>query len=263
MMRPLSSDFVAKEEDTGQLCAVILGGWSPGPLVYVAPYLVQYHHATLIRPSIPMPPVANWCAPRYGLFLIVLVLLFWAGRHIIGDAGKAFGIVGYLFALLAVLVLLVYYIRWMVAEIVRSSVRRGVQMCLEILSEHHVDIIVGFSWGGAVLAELLVEGLVGGEDQPAALLIAPTTAMIASISRLQDAALRVRSSNDLMLGRVHVVHADQDGFYCPNADRWQQIPGIELTVLNDNHVFQKQTSRSVLLDILMGLLQQRRISQQV
>ena len=192
-----------------------------------------------------------------------MALLFWAGHHIIGDARKSFGLIGHLFALLAVMVLFLYYSRWMVAEIVRSSARRGVQMCLEILSEHHVDVVVGFSWGGAVLAELLVEGLVGGEDQPAALLIAPTTAAIARLSRQQDAALRVPPTNDLMVGRVHVVHADQDGFYCPHADRWQQVPGVELTMLNDNHVFQKQNSRSVLLDILMSLLQQRRISQQV
>jgi len=63
----------------------------------------------------------------------------------------------------------------MAAVAVRTSLEKGCLICLREMRKHNVTVIVGFSWPGAVLAELLVQGHVGmiEDDQPAALLIAP------------------------------------------------------------------------------------------
>jgi len=136
--------------------------------------------------------------------------------------------------------------------------------------------VVGFSWGGAVGAEMVARGLV---PQIPTLLLAPTTAWIATLSVLspyrRDAALRLV---DMVKGEdakptsdsgspltplatedastpsstssldVQVVHAHGDTAFCPHPERWQlpsnntstsshsERPPIQLTMVEDNHV---------------------------
>lgn len=105
------------------------------------------------------------------------------------------------------------------------------------------------------MAELLRRGLmVSDEDQLAcAVLIAPTTALVASIAFQTDAAsvITVRDPS-----KVHVFHGTHDGTFCPHASRWEQT-GVTLHWCNDNHVFLRQESIQALLQTLYSLLENR------
>jgi dienelactone hydrolase len=163
------------------------------------------------------------------------------------------------------------WVRFMAAVVVRSSIRKGCNICLHLLSNRRVDAVVGFSWGGAVVAELLATS----EAQepalliPPVLLIAPTTAAVAAVALQQDAALR---SSPNRSRRLHVIHASNDEFFCPHQDRWHQISrertsgtseGTEaytFSLLNDNHIFVKRSSKQAILQAMRQLVENTRIS---
>jgi hypothetical protein len=95
-----------------------------------------------------------------------------------------------------------------------------------------------------VIAELLAHGKFG--DQPQALLIAPTTSLVASISMTKDTAFQVQCTNG-----VHVVHGTEDLSFCPNQARWA---GGNLHRIRDNHVFFRQSSQRLTVDLLNSML---------
>jgi len=100
-----------------------------------------------------------------------------------------------------------------------------------------------------VLAEYLCRHS-SGAAPGAFLLIAPTTSLVASAAIQKDAALRRMNEN----AQVHVVHGTLDGAFCPNQHRWRNAP-VNLTVLEDNHVFFQDSSRRRLGEILVELIQ--------
>ena len=122
-----------------------------------------------------------------------------------------------------------------------------------------------------VIAEMMAQNLIGGSDQPSALLIAPTTALVAKVAWQRDAALRVpqrRSgsgieesvrpiSEDDSSGsnRVYVVHGSYDQAFCPNQERWESSV-VAMSVLRDNHVFLERSSITSLVTILDRLVSQ-------
>ena len=142
-----------------------------------------------------------------------------------------------------------------VAWIVRRSIERGVQQAKHYLSD--VDIVVGFSWGGCVAADLLRRGLVviGDEDRLtcAVVLIAPTTALVASVALQTDVASVITVCGP---SRVHVFHGIHDEEFCPHANRWEQT-GVTLHWCNDNHVFLRNESIQALLQTMSDLLENR------
>lgn len=122
-----------------------------------------------------------------------------------------------------------------------------------------------------VLAEMVARGMVGNFDQPSALLIAPTTSLVAIVAMQEDAALRIqrkhnmdrlgsdenrstnsRTSNDG--AQVHVVHGVYDISFCPDQHRWNRICGVQLHIVHDNHVISRPSSLRVLVHILELLL---------
>ena len=131
-----------------------------------------------------------------------------------------------------------------------------------------------------VLAEMVARGLVGGEGQHHVMMIAPTTSLVATISRTEDAALRVarlfggrngydsninldRGGNDgsspmfsepSFAERVCVVHGRYDAVFCPEQERWIGIPGVNLQIVNDNHLCCQSSTVRLLVDILQGFL---------
>lgn len=239
---------------------LFLDGWSPGPLVYLGQCLERRYGATILLPKLPMPPFSgNWCEPRFFLLSVALVVVPWMlFRFFIQRV--ALGAIGQILSVAATLFATLYCARQLVAYIVRSSIQRGVDICRDLLHQQKIDLVVGFSWGGAVLAELVVQGLLGDNAaNTRALLIAPTTAAIASITGQPDAALRVSPSTRPDL--VHVVHGDMDGFFCPHPRRWQRQRSclddeysVGFTMLRDNHMFHRPRSRQTLMDILITLM---------
>lgn len=94
-------------------------------------------------------------------------------------------------------------------------------------------------------------GMIGRYDQPLALLVAPTTSLVASVAKQNDAALRIRHSCNS--SKVLVVHGTADHVFCPNQERWQDT-GVSLHYLVDNHVFMRRSSQRQLINIAGSIL---------
>lgn len=102
-----------------------------------------------------------------------------------------------------------------------------------------------------VIAEMTALGMIGRFDQPLALLIAPTTSLVALVAKQTDAALRIRHSCNS--NRVFVVHGAADHAFCPNQERWEHT-GASLHNLVDNHVFMRHSSQRQLINIAGNIL---------
>lgn len=98
---------------------------------------------------------------------------------------------------------------------------------------------------------MVARGMIGRLDQPVALLIAPTTSLVASVAKQRDAASRIRHSCNS--SRVFVVHGTADHTFCPNQERWQDT-GASLHYLVDNHVFMRHSSQRQLISIAGTIL---------
>lgn len=125
-----------------------------------------------------------------------------------------------------------------------------------------------------ILAEMLARGLIGREGQPSALLLAPTTSLVASVACQSDAALRVgdlasrpSTASDSYTAQaladptttptchVHVVHGRYDETsFCPNQQRYRGIGGLRLHILPDNHVLCLPETLRFLTQLLEELL---------
>jgi hypothetical protein len=207
-----------------------------------------------------MPPFHGtwWWNKNFIAMTIGLVGIFFAGYQIMVHVASRYGGTVTILCSLALVAAIVAWIRLLATVAVRSSIQQGVVICLQHIHDYNVVAIVGFSWGGAVLAELLVQGVVGyNETQPAALLIAPATALVASIAMRKDAAFRVEAVQHL----VHVVHATDDRHACPHPERWEHVGGVKYTLLQDIHIFRERASKRALSEIMMQLLEQQAASQ--
>ena len=117
---------------------------------------------------------------------------------------------------------------------------------------------------------MLARGTLGNANQPSALLIAPTTSLVATVAMQEDAALRIQRNRHLegmegyedrsMCGRtsngvqVHIVHGTHDISFCPNQHRWNRISGVQLHTVHDNHIISRPASLRVLHRILEQIL---------
>lgn len=158
-----------------------------------------------------------------------------------------------------------FWLRILVSHVVYSSILYNVKLCQRILRESDVSVVLAFSWGGAVAAELLATR---ADDRSstahcssvcAYLLMAPTTSVVASLNLFQprDAALRISTTISRC---VSVVHATADPVLCPNPERWQGLHNnnsnrFDFTMLRDNHVFMRSSNERALKEILHRLLQ--------
>mmetsp|Transcript_27613 Transcript_27613/g.42481 ORF Transcript_27613/g.42481 Transcript_27613/m.42481 type:complete len:246 (-) Transcript_27613:280-1017(-) len=229
---------------------IILGGWSPGPLNQMKRFLQS--RCVFIEPSIPTPPVGcSWCLDKSVLALaIVLIIMFWSSGRVFVAHGLQSMILR-----LATMGICVFLVRLCVAGIVRGSVAKGVRVVKRTLQQNrdNVKIVVGFSWGGGVVAELIRQGVVGSTPgQPSALLIAPTTALMSAVALQPDTALQVEVSSD----SVHVFHGTHDKEFCPHADRWEQT-GARVHWCEDNHLFLQRSSLQEIKRTMLHLLERQ------
>ena len=230
---------------------IILGGWSPGPLLYIENTFVS-QGCMILMPTIPMPPMpGSWCCHPKVLLLVVLQVVIYTLLHTFTN--------GWSFALWTLIDVVIWF-RILAAIVVRSSIDRSIQITTNMLLEQQQEannnktnvIIVGFSWGGAVLAEMLAKNMVGGTGQPMALMIAPTTSLVASVAMQKDSALRIQRNQISNNMNVHVVHGTADETFCPNQDRWNNT-NVSLHRIHDNHVFSRLSSKRYLNGIATNL----------
>lgn len=233
---------------------LLVEGWSLGPLAYLRAGL-KHGRARVLQPRLPMPPLLGlwWYDANFLAMLIALLGFFWVLRKIIQPRADRMSSGAWIVFVALSLSATILWIRLMAAVVVRSAVRRGVETCQKLLEQHNVVLVVGFSWGGAVLAELLVEALHDHQDLPAMLLIAPATAVVAEMALRTDTVLRLPASLHTPL---HVVHADRDRIVCPHPERWEQVAGVEYTMLGDVHIFAERSNKRRLAEIALELLQQ-------
>mmetsp|Transcript_4161 Transcript_4161/g.6499 ORF Transcript_4161/g.6499 Transcript_4161/m.6499 type:complete len:244 (-) Transcript_4161:278-1009(-) len=227
---------------------LVLGGWSPGPLNHLK-YCLR-RRCLFLEPSIPMPPVGClWLLDWTVLAIVIVVALeLWGFHRLILFSSRTAFLVP---TLIVIVILLILTLRLSVALVVRKSISKAINIAMNHMERNNIAVIVGFSWGGGVVAEMLVRGIVGGADQSAALLIAPTTALISRISMGRDPASIVRVEERL---RVHVFHGNYDRFFCPHADRWAHS-GVSFHLCEDNHTFLSQYSRHTLKETLINLVE--------
>lgn len=284
-LSPLSFAAHPPRNDDTNRTALILGGWSPGPLWYLVPYLQnELGFRNIIQPDrlLEMPPMTcGWCCRSKSLILvssIYTVFLWWMRRQLLLGAGHSFSF--RLAVIAGILCGTLLWLRMLLAFAVHTSIQHNVKVCRRILNQYHnsnesdIFVMLAFSWGGAVAAELLATLGDGGDDATlttpsiCALLVAPTTSVVASLNLFQpkDAALRITRNNvnhnnhmtSSSFPRVAVVHATDDPVFCPHPERWQYgyttNNNIELTMLRDNHVFMRSSSERELKAILNRLL---------
>ena len=131
---------------------------------------------------------------------------------------------------------------------------------------------------------MMARNLIGhDDDQPSALLIAPTTSLVSKIAYQKDAALRVKhisprrrrlqattttttdgnhdNDQNQRVFKNYVVHGCYDNAFCPNQDRWEEEASpsssvVKLKILRDNHVFLSQSSIENLTSIVDNLVMQ-------
>jgi predicted alpha/beta hydrolase family esterase len=251
-----SSDLLLKEDDPTVL---LIEGWSLGPLLHLRKGLRDAKQKyRILQPALPMPPFLGswWWHRDFIAMAIGLLGILRIGYRLMHRVSIStyYGGTARILCAFVLLASVVAWLRLMAAVAVRSSIQRGVEICLKKMHEHNVVAIVAFSWGGAVLAELLVQGQVGYDvTQPAALLIAPATASVAKVAMRKDAALRIEPVQHL----VHVVHASNDRQVCPHPERWESVDGVEYTMLSDIHIFQERASKRALVEILKRLMEQK------
>ena len=124
---------------------VMIGGWSPGPLIYLRRFLSAYQ---IVEPrNLPMPPFpGSWCCDIKFVFMVaVLILLLWISTSDIIQA---------IFLKILIIVASIIWFRILAAIAVRISIQKSAQICNDTIRKHDKGnndiIIIGFSWGGAV-----------------------------------------------------------------------------------------------------------------
>ena len=221
---------------------VVLGGWSPGPLNALKWRFRE--RCIFVEPSIPMPPVGISCCsdPCFVLLILELAITPWlcSNLHTLSPAFELKGIT-WAFSMCSILVAAMLLARLCIAGLVRNAMRVGAQCASKIIRQRSVDIVVGFSWGGGIASNLLEEGEVGVEGKPGVMLLAPTTAAMASCALRTDAASAIKIDS-IDRSRVHVFHATHDPF-CPASQRarWE-FTGATTYVLHDSHIFGEPAS---------------------
>ena len=152
---------------------LVLSGWSDGPLDELR---LRCHHIDFVTVTIPTPPVgAAWLRNPYVAALVVLAGLTGSACELAAavfpsSVGRA--------VKLGVVVLTLALARYLVARLVRFAITRGVEEAKLHIARHRPDAIVGFSWGGGVVWELISQGAWAGP----ALLLAPTVCALAKVA---------------------------------------------------------------------------------
>lgn len=190
LTQPLHHQAAAQEESSSSVpCILFLEGWSPGPFLYLQRALKQQWQVRdvddddrtssssrmtsrsnsrpssgirILQPRLDMPPMTcTWCCNvRFAIMMLVWFLYLWAARRMLQRAPVA--AVYYQYLILLTLMGLVL-MRAIVSEVIRMSIRYNLELVQGLLSKHknNIVLVVGFSWGAAMGAELVAQGILG------------------------------------------------------------------------------------------------------
>ena len=129
---------------------ILIGGWSPGPLIYLQRFLQTQKRCNVVElKHLPMPPFpGSWCWDRN---VITMVGGLYLSFRLISRLEHESSSVRLLILRILFGSMVCIWFRFLAAVVVRSSIREGVQLCLKEINRHegHV-VLVAFSWGGAV-----------------------------------------------------------------------------------------------------------------
>mmetsp|Transcript_1837 Transcript_1837/g.3697 ORF Transcript_1837/g.3697 Transcript_1837/m.3697 type:complete len:332 (+) Transcript_1837:27-1022(+) len=170
---------------------VIVGGWSPGPLGHLEQVLLAERCRDVVKPknmNLWMPPFPGiWCCNPY-VVLVSFVLGATIYLSITADVSAVLR--------LSIVVLALGWGRLLAALVVRTSIESSIRIIsregLAKDIDHNKVFFIGFSWGGAIVAEMIARGMIGGLNQPFALLIAPTTSLVAKVALQKDVPTRIK-----------------------------------------------------------------------
>lgn len=216
---------------------LILGGWSPGPLDTIR-WVTRGDAIDFFEPPLHMPPAGcRWCCTWECLLICVCIYLtagFSSGHMSASDWPAPLRILAVLGCILSIFLAVVL--------LVRGSIRRCVWTATRMIANQHIDVVVGFSWGGGVACWLLAEHRWHGPT----LLLAPTLAAMTACARLPTPTFRARGADNERDANaddasappfVSIFHATDDGF-CPDS---QHAPlaasGAAMHTCDDVHVF--------------------------
>ena len=139
---------------------IILGGWSPGPLLHleraISSWQNRHHHQQYVEivqvHNLSMPPIpGSWCCHPavVAVFAIWIGLIYLAASpHVVVES---FGWTIVLRLLLAMLAFV--WFRIIAVVVVRVSMNQCIRIaCKEMYqkSDPNQMLLIGFSWGGAV-----------------------------------------------------------------------------------------------------------------
>jgi hypothetical protein len=245
---------------------LLLSGWSDGPLGVLR---YAFPDVDFVQLDIPTPPAGTqWLRNRYVAALAAFLALCAVGVRNIVKNVKNGGKQEHP-ALLAVgLLAFVFFVRLLVYNIVRQAVKDGMRAALGALPGKkagaarrrggggggggEVAAIVGFSWGGGVLWQMLCEDATAEAlARVPALLLAPTIQANVKCSGQRHRPPR----KDADFSNVHVVCGSNDPF-CPASQEEliaeQSQGGAHYHTVDDDHVLFSSDSRR----LYCGLLQQ-------
>ena len=227
--------------DAADVHVLVLGGWSPGPLDAlrwaVRDKAVEFH-----EPPMHMPPAGcRWCCTWEAALLGALVYL--CISLVAGDHSARQWPVG---LQVGALLLSVGGIFVAVVLLVRGSIRRSVQTAANVIAQQHIDVVVGFSWGGGVGCWLLANGHIRWRGPT--ILLAPTVAAMASAACLPLPRFYARAEESTGATSadapafVQVFHATDDGF-CPDSQHAAlAATGAATFTCRDIHIFAEPRS---------------------
>jgi hypothetical protein len=223
--------------------ALVLGGWSPGPLNMLGEAL-RHRGVRMVHSPLPMPPCGT-----YWLMNPFVPLLFvglpWA-TIVACDAAAAAKSAPPPLAVLLTLGAACVAARALVGGLVRFSVAHGVANAERTIAARRVVLVVGFSWGGGVAHALLHKSAWRGPT----LLLNPTTV-------LNHRYALARPGRVDAPGRVAVVVSAEDPFCPPSTVTLYEKHGVDVARVDDDHSLCGRGAFEAILDAVDRLLAAR------
>ena len=252
--------------NNNKLKALVIGGWSPGPLTFLQNRFhldVEFHDITS---QIPTPPIGIicWLNP-YLLFIFVCVGMIPYGISIITSTQQD-ATVKILLVIALCLVDYLFIRKVFVPKFLKYSINHSCNVIKKALKNDHYDIVIGFSWGGAIVWWCLCQDIWSGKT----MILAPTIEIMANIAKLKFPMLSKRNKNVKMNNNnnnnqqhnnniIICIHAEDDPFTpkkqiskiqdCSTST--QQAGLIDMYECRDSHVFEQFSSEDLIEKIFI------------
>lgn len=238
-----------------KLKALVIGGWSPGPITFIQKRFhldVEFHDITS---RIPTPPVGVicWLNP-YLLFIFVCAGLVLYGISVIASMQQDAIVKIFL---IIVLCLLDYVLvrKVFVPKFLTYSINHSCKVIESSLKNDHYDIVIGFSWGGAIVWWCLCQDVWHGKT----MILAPTIEIMANIAKLKFPMLS-KTNNDInnsnQQKNIICIHAEGDPFTPKKQiskiqDCSTSTGLIDMYECCDSHVFEQLSSEDLIENIFI------------